>query len=294
MHVAVLGPTGFGGSHVCAELLAKGHQVTGISRSPEKLGTHDRYKPVPVDLQEASIAQLVEAFKSIEVIVNAYNPPAGPNLYSTTTESFLETVRKIILAVKASTPSPYLVAIGGTGSLGLGPAHPYQTVADSRELWVAYRRAVADSEAATAHMEARIGAGNPLAFRDAELPRRPHRPCYEGQPRTFRWSLSSRPSARYRPGPPRTGAYEVVRDLDPPWPRQPSATRDATSDNAYDGRLLGISAADLALAIADEVETQGKVGWHWTAVADLAEEDAPMMPAFATIGFGELCQGQLG
>lgn len=83
MRVAVLGPAGFGGSHVCAELLNKGHEVTGISRSPEKLGTHDRYISVSVDLQTAPIEELVRTFTGFDAVVNAYNPPAGPNLYST-------------------------------------------------------------------------------------------------------------------------------------------------------------------------------------------------------------------
>ena len=82
MKIAVLGAPGFGGSNVCVELLNRGHEVTGISRSPEKLGKHDHYKPKPLDLQVASIPELVEAFAGFEVIVNAYNPPKGPDLYS--------------------------------------------------------------------------------------------------------------------------------------------------------------------------------------------------------------------
>ncbi|KAK5125802.1 hypothetical protein LTR85_012078 [Meristemomyces frigidus] len=310
MRVAILGPAGFGGSHVSLELLKKGHEVTGISRSPEKLGAHERYKPISIDLQVASIAQLVDAFRGHHAIVNAYNPPAGPNLY----RSFLETVRKIIIAVKAA-QIPYLVVIGGTGSLELGPTHPYQTVADSREMWLAYRRAVADSEAATAHMEERIGAGNPMSaamrsYRNARITLREGKQLSDAEQKTikqtedpiltsanwipdlpiaaratilmyegntsFRWSFVS-PSSKYRPGP-RTGRYEVVRDI---VPLAPESARDPTSDNAYDGRLLGISAADLALAIADEVEKQEKVGWHWTAVAELPDDEP--VTAYATI-----------
>lgn len=82
MRVAVIGPTGYSGSHVCVELLNRGHEVIGISRSPEKLGKHDKYTPLKLDATTASIAELVDAFKDVDVVVNGFNPPAGPNMYS--------------------------------------------------------------------------------------------------------------------------------------------------------------------------------------------------------------------
>jgi len=94
MHVAVIGPTGFGGSHVCKELLDRGHVVTGLSRTPEKLGKHENYKPVTLDFSQAPIERLVEAFKGADVLVNAYNPPGGPGMYSTSVRSQL--IEKII------------------------------------------------------------------------------------------------------------------------------------------------------------------------------------------------------
>jgi uncharacterized protein YbjT (DUF2867 family) len=83
MHVAVIGAAGFGGSHVCKELLNRGHHVTGISRSPEKLGKHEHYNAKALDLGTASIPDLAEAFKGMDVVVNSYNPPGGSTMYST-------------------------------------------------------------------------------------------------------------------------------------------------------------------------------------------------------------------
>lgn len=83
MRVAVLGPTGFGGGNVSIELLNRGHHVVGISRNPAKLGTHEHYMPRQINLEKASIAELVQAFEDAEVVVNAYNPPYGPNVYRT-------------------------------------------------------------------------------------------------------------------------------------------------------------------------------------------------------------------
>ena len=84
MQIAVLGPAGFGGSNVCVELLNRGHNLTGISRNPEKIGKHDRFRPYPLDLLTASIAQLIEAVEGQDAVINAFNPPAGPYMYSKT------------------------------------------------------------------------------------------------------------------------------------------------------------------------------------------------------------------
>jgi len=82
MKVAVIGPAGFGGSHVCVELLDRGHEVTGISRNPDKVGKHDRYTSKVLDATSASILELIDAFKAVDVVVNAFNPPYTPTVYS--------------------------------------------------------------------------------------------------------------------------------------------------------------------------------------------------------------------
>ena len=218
---------------------------------------------------------------------------------------FLETTRRLVVAAKAA-KVPYFIMIGGTGSLYLGEKEdPHATCADSREFWLAYRRGVADSEAATYHMEERLGFDSPMAkgmrayrqarvallagkasetefqtIKDAEDPVKngpnpvPDLPLaarasfqmFDGND-SFRWSFVS-PPGMYRPGP-RTGKYEVHRDIAPLIDGPPS-----TAPNRYEGRLGGITAADLGVAIADEVEKQEKVGWHWSATAELLEDQA--------------------
>ncbi|KAI7302451.1 hypothetical protein KC315_g16141 [Hortaea werneckii] len=312
MQIAVLGPAGFGGSNVCVELLNRGHNLTGISRNPEKIGKHDRFRPYPLDLLTASIAQLIEAFEGQDAVINAFNPPAGPYMY----RDFLETTRRLVVAAKAA-KVPYFIMIGGTGSLYLGSeVDPHATCADSREFWLAYRRGVADSEAATYHMEERLGFASPMAkgmrvYRQARLAllagkaneaelqtikevedpiaygpnpvpdlplaARASFQMFDGNP-SFRWSFVS-PPGMYRPGP-RTGQYEVHRDTAPLIDGPPNTSGKTASDfsasggNRYEGRLGGITAADLGVAIADEVEKQEKVGWHWSATAELVEDQA--------------------
>jgi putative NADH-flavin reductase len=227
------------------------------------------------------------------------------------TETFVETTRKLILATKAS-KSVYFIMIGGTGSLEL-PGHKFKTVADSREAWLAYRRGVADSEAATKHMEDRIGPG-PMsdamrAYRSArvamkagkagdqekktikeiedvvkygenwinELPlaARATFVMFEGNT-TFDWTFVS-PSGRYRPGP-RTGKYEVSIDM---LPLAKEANSKSEDGNEYEGRLLGVSAADLAVAVVDEAEKREKIGKHWSPTSEW-DSDEPM-PTIITI-----------
>jgi uncharacterized protein YbjT (DUF2867 family) len=69
LKIVVLGPSGFGGSYLCVELINRGHHVTGISRSPEKLGSHKLYTAKSVDLEGASVEELAAAFEGHDVVV---------------------------------------------------------------------------------------------------------------------------------------------------------------------------------------------------------------------------------
>lgn len=202
--------------------------------------------------------------------------------------------------------------VGGTGSLEI-PGQRFKTAADSREFWLAYRRSVADSEASTKHMEDRIGP-SPMseamrAYRNARIALRegkarkaeikviketedvvkygenwiPDLPkaaratflMFEGN-ESFAWSFVS-PSSKYRPGP-RTGKYEVFVDE---IPLAKEASTKSEDSNEFEGRLLGVSAADLAVAIVDEAEKREKKGKHWSPVSEWEGDEA--MPTIITI-----------
>lgn len=74
LQVGIIGPAGFGGSYLCVELINRGHTVIGISRTPEKLGKHERYIPRPVDIDNLSISELAKQFEGIDVLVSEYGP----------------------------------------------------------------------------------------------------------------------------------------------------------------------------------------------------------------------------
>lgn len=74
LRVAVIGPAGFGGSYLCVELINRGHYVVGLSRNPEKLGSHANYEPRRVDVDNSAISQLAEAMQDVDVVVSEYGP----------------------------------------------------------------------------------------------------------------------------------------------------------------------------------------------------------------------------
>ena len=65
----------------------------------------------------------------------------------------------------------------------------------------------------------------------------------------------------------RTGNYRVGEDVLPLYPVGPDSVN-------LEGWLLGITVEDMAVAIADNAETQANAGKHWTVVGSL-EDDTP-------------------
>jgi len=212
--------------------------------------------------------------------------------------------RKIVLAVRHAKVG-YFIMVGGCGSLYM-PASGYQSVLENKDWWMAYRRGIADSEAHTSYMEDRLGpmGAGLRAYRNARAALKAGAPTAESQKiiddyehyvrtndkalafitgcRTsfmffdgnaaFQWTFVS-PPALYRSGA-RTGKYATRFDYLP-------LKGDENDPKNLDGRLHGISAADLAIAIADEAEGQQMVGRHWSAYADLSD-DTPT-PSYVTL-----------
>lgn len=303
LRVGVIGPAGFGGSYLSLELINRGHTVIGISRHPEKLGKHTRYIPRPFDIDSSSISSFTSQLQDIDVLVSEYGPhTAGAD--ALVYQPFLEAIRKIILAVKQS-PVKYFLFVGGAGSLHVPGTS--ESCVDHPDFFLAYRRAIALSEAHIRYMEERLGIlGTSLRkYRNARISEdqgnvtpetRQVIQEYEQQTKagdkaadfikagrtaylffdgntSFRWSFVS-PSALYRPGK-RTGKYEIsVDDMVLVGERK-------EGESVFEGRLTGISVADMAVAIADEVERQELVYKHWSAWGDLSE-DLPA-PAYVTL-----------
>jgi putative NADH-flavin reductase len=324
LKIVVIGSTGYVGSHVCVELISRGHHVTGLTRKPEKLGSHPNYKGYSIDLTTARIADMIEALAGHNVIVK-YLSPSGVNSSqyirpshrrrksplqyllnqpSNLVVPYIEVTRKLIIAMK-QLKTPYLITVGGGGSLAL-PNKPFTTALESPHFWLAYLQHAADSPAYRSYALARFPkfalmlqryhdirsadvhseedeeflaemvkfAGTRVTESHFIMACRATLQFYEGN-KEFKWTFLS-PPAGFKPGP-KTGKFEVDENAVLPL--------RGGEEPPYEGRLLGITVRDLALAIGEEVERQTMVGKHWTAWTP--EEDAvdePPPDIYASLG----------
>jgi putative NADH-flavin reductase len=200
MKIALIGPTGFVGSAVLTEALQRGHAVTALSRTPDKLAPQTGLTVVQADATEP--AQVAAAVAGTDAVVSAYNPGwTHPAIH----DEFLRGTRAIFEGVKRSGVKRLLV-VGGAGSLYVAPG--VQLV-----------------DTPTFPAEWKQGA---LAAREAlNLIR---------QETALDWTFLS-PPVFLKPGE-RTGAYRVGSDEVLMAGDQPA----------------GISVADLAVALLDEIE----------------------------------------
>lgn len=115
MKVALIGATGFVGSHVLQELLQRDHQVIALVREPAKLAAHAGLQVVQADVMDS--AAVAQAVRGTDAVLSAYNAGwANPNIY----EDFMRGARSIVQGIKAAGVPRYVV-VGGAGSLYAAP-----------------------------------------------------------------------------------------------------------------------------------------------------------------------------
>lgn len=111
MKIAIIGATGNAGSRITAELLDRGHAVTGIARHPERLAGRTGLTLVKGDADDPqALASLLAGHDA--VISSIHFLGSDPE--------------KLIAAVKASGVPRYVV-VGGAGSLEVAPGVPLVT-----------------------------------------------------------------------------------------------------------------------------------------------------------------------
>lgn len=116
MKIALIGASGFVGSHILEELVSRGHEVTTITRHPEKVKS-DSSLVSKVKGDVSNVEELTGILKGHDVVISSYNPGwTNPNIY----QDFLDGAQAIQQAVKASGVKRYIV-IGGAGSLFVAP-----------------------------------------------------------------------------------------------------------------------------------------------------------------------------
>lgn len=115
MKIALIGATGFVGSAVLQELLARGHEVRALVRDPAKLAAHAGLQAVKADVTDAAV--VTEAVRGADAVISAYNPGWG---HADLHDEFLRGSDAITAGVKAAGVNRLLV-VGGAGSLYIAP-----------------------------------------------------------------------------------------------------------------------------------------------------------------------------
>ena len=204
MNLAVIGATGYVGDAVVRELAARGHNITAFARNPAKVLAAANVRAVAADVTAADFAAQLAGF---DAVVSAFNPGwTNPHI----ARDFRAGYAAILAAAKAA-QVPYLLAVGGAGSLYVAPGvQLIDTPAFPQEIY--------DGANAARELLRDLQARDDL-----------------------NWSLISPPArlgAEAGFSEERTGKYRLGQD-----------------DLLMDGDApAGISVADLAVAIADDVE----------------------------------------
>ncbi|MGV3603514.1 MAG: NAD(P)-dependent oxidoreductase [Dyadobacter fermentans] len=116
MKIALIGATGFVGSHVLTELVSRGHQVTAIARNIEKIdASGDLVTAQAADVTNADEVAAVVA--GHDAVISTFNSGwTNPNIYN----DFLNGAKTIQAGVKQAGVKRFLT-VGGAGSLEIKP-----------------------------------------------------------------------------------------------------------------------------------------------------------------------------
>ena len=214
MNLAVIGATGYVGDAVVRELAARGHNITAFARNPAKVLAAANVRAVAADVTAADFAAQLAGF---DAVVSAFNPGwTNPHI----ARDFRAGYAAILAAAKAA-QVPYLLAVGGAGSLYVAPGvQLIDTPAFPQEIY--------DGANAARELLRDLQARDDL-----------------------NWSLISPPArlgaeagfSEERTGKYRLGQADLLMDGDAP---------------------AGISVADLAVAIADDVEQKAHLRQRFT------------------------------
>ena len=247
MKIALVGATGFVGARVLEEASRRGHDITAITRNPGKVPSLPGVKAHKADILQR--AQAKQAFEGHDVVVSCFNAghhtTPGQNVY----KDIIEGVVNMIRATKASGVNR-LIFVGGAGALYVKP---------NVQLIDTFP-GIGGGEVSGTEWPEDLSSMMPPEFAlwDGMLPADTkhehivplvHALMFFEHDKTFDWSFFS-PPAGLHPGE-RKGAYKTGGNQLP----------------MDGGKFAGLSLADAAIALVDEVERNAHNHQHWTAYA---------------------------
>lgn len=130
MKITLIGATGFVGSAVLKELLDRGHEVTAVSRHPEKIAVNRSHLTTAgVDVLDTD--RLGDAIRGSDVVISAYNAGwTNPRIY----DDFIRGAEAIQSAVERAGVKR-LIVVGGAGSLLDGSGKQLVDSPDFPQAW---------------------------------------------------------------------------------------------------------------------------------------------------------------
>ena len=217
MKFAVIGATGYVGNAVVQELAARGHDVTAFARNTGKVFAAPNVRAVAADVTAAGF---VEQLAGFDAVVSAFNPGwTNPDIGRDFRDGYAA-----ILAAAKSAGVPYLLIVGGAGSLYIAPG---VQVIDTPD----FPKEIYDGANAARDLLTELRGRNDL-----------------------NWAFISPPICLGADGghsEDRTGKYRLGAD-----------------DALMDGDApAGISVADLAIAIADDVAQKAHLHQRFTVAS---------------------------
>ena len=114
MKIALIGATGFIGSKLLDEALARQHQVAALVGHPEKLAARANLTVIGTDVLDQ--ARLAEQLQGHDAVISAFSGHAQSNTY----DYYVQGIQSIIGATRQAGVARLLV-VGGAGSLEVAP-----------------------------------------------------------------------------------------------------------------------------------------------------------------------------
>lgn len=114
MKIALIGASGYVGSALLTEALARGHQVTALVSRPERLPAQPGLQALATDVLDT--ATLASQLQGHEAVISAFSGHAQTEVYN----YYVKGMGSIIAAVKSAGVSRLLV-VGGAASLEVAP-----------------------------------------------------------------------------------------------------------------------------------------------------------------------------
>lgn len=114
MKVAIIGATGFVGSVLLKEAVARGHEVTALVSNPSKVAANDKVTALQADVLDQD--GLVKQLTGHDAVISAFSGHAQADVLG----YYLKGIQSIFLAVKKA-GVPRLLLVGGAGGLEVAP-----------------------------------------------------------------------------------------------------------------------------------------------------------------------------